>query len=55
MEATSYYSDLVITPILCEVSEGDVIYLYYYTPSSTDVIGGNTYGSRTSLTVEVVE
>lgn len=55
MEATSYYSDLVITPTLCEVSEGDVIYLYYYTPSSTDVIGGNTYGSRTSLTVEVVE
>lgn len=42
-------------PILADVSEGDIIYMIYYTGSSTDKIGGNTYGGRTSLTVEVIE
>jgi len=42
-------------PILADVQEGDIIYMIYYTGSSTDKIGGNTYGGRTSLTVEVIE
>lgn len=42
-------------PILADVQEGDVIYMIYYTGNSADKIGGNTYGGRTSLTVEVVE
>lgn len=43
-----------IMPVLADVQEGDIIYLLYYTNSSTDKIGGNAYGSRTNLTVEVV-
>jgi hypothetical protein len=42
-------------PIVADVQEGDVIYMIYYTGSTTDKIGGNTYGGRTSLTVEVIE
>lgn len=42
-------------PILADVQENDVIYMIYYTGSSTDKIGGNTYGGRTSLTVEVIQ
>lgn len=42
-------------PILADVQENDVIYMIYYTGSATDKIGGNTYGGRTSLTVEVIE
>lgn len=45
---------ITISPILAKVSEGDEIYIVYYTPNSTDTIGGNTYGCRTSLTVESV-
>lgn len=45
---------LNITPTLVDVTQGDVIYLWYYTPDSDDDINGNSYGSRTSLTVEVV-
>lgn len=45
---------LVIPPLLVNVSEGDRIGLYYYTPQSADKIGGNSTGGRTSLTVEVV-
>jgi len=45
---------LVIPPMLAAVTEGDIIYLWYYTTDSTDIIGGNTYGSRTSLTVQTV-
>ena len=43
-----------VMPILSDVQEGDVIYMMYYTGAATDKIGGNTYGGRTSLTVEVV-
>lgn len=43
-----------ITPTLATVQEGDIIYLYYHTTNSTDTIGGNAYGARTSLTVETV-
>lgn len=43
-----------ISPVLADVQEGDIIYLLYYTNSSTDKIGGNAYGCRTNLTVEVV-
>lgn len=46
---------ITINPQLVEVTEGDIIYLYYYTGNSADTIGGNAYGGRTSLTVEVVE
>lgn len=53
IEAT-YYDSITLTPTLVNVQEGDVIYLYYYTQNSGDTIGGNTYGARTSLTVEVV-
>lgn len=44
----------VIPPVLVDVEEDDVIYMLYYTPNSGDTIGGNAYGGRTSLTVEVV-
>lgn len=50
----NYRGTSVIHPQIVDVSEGDVIYLYYYTGNSDDVIGGNSYGGRTSLTVEVV-
>lgn len=46
--------DVIIPPIIADVQENDVIYLWYYTPDSADKITGNTYGSRTELTVEVV-
>lgn len=46
---------ITINPQLVDVTEGDVIYLYYYTSNSADTIGGNAYGGRTALTVEVVE
>lgn len=45
---------LSIPPILVDVQEGDVINLYYYTPSSSDTIKGG-FGALTELTVEVVE
>lgn len=45
---------ITINPQLVDVSEGDIIYLCYYTSNSADSIGGNAYGGRTSLTVEVV-
>lgn len=41
-------------PILADVQANDVVYMVYYTGTATDKIGGNTYGGRTSLTVEVV-
>lgn len=43
-----------VIPILADVGQGDVVYMVYYTGSATDKIGGNSYGCRTSLTVEVV-
>ena len=43
-----------VPPLLVDVAEGDVLYMLYYTGSSTDKIGGNTYGCRTSMTVQVV-
>lgn len=53
---TQGQSDVLETsPILADVQEGDVIYLLYYTGDSMDRIGGNTYGCRTSLTVQEVE
>lgn len=47
-------TNIKVSPVLANVNENDVIYLYYYTPNTLDVIGGNTYGEKTSLTVEVV-
>lgn len=44
-----------IPPVLADVKQGDVIYLVYYVPISADVIQGNTFGCRTSLTVETVQ
>lgn len=46
--------DIVITPTVANVSEGDVVYLWYYVPNSADSIGGNAYGCRTSMTIEVL-
>lgn len=43
-----------VMPILSDVQEGDIVYMMYYTGAATDKIGGNSYGGRTSLTVEVV-
>lgn len=45
---------LIIPPILADVQENDVIYIMYYVPITTDKIWGDSYGSRTSLTVETV-
>lgn len=45
---------IVIPPMLAPVTQGDIIYLLYYANSSTDAIGGNAYGNRTSLTVETI-
>lgn len=45
---------LIIPPQLVNVTAGDKIGLYYYTPQTADKIGGNAQGGRTSLTVEVV-
>ncbi len=53
IEATS--QDVIsITPTLGDVSEGDVLYLMYYTSDTNDAINGNDFGCRTALTVEVV-
>ncbi len=43
-----------VMPILANVQEGDIIYMLYYTGNAADKIGGNSYGCRTSLTVDVV-
>lgn len=52
--AASATEDIVITPTLADVEEGDIIYMWYYVPNSADALGGNAYGARTSLTVETV-
>jgi hypothetical protein len=52
--AVSDAEDIIITPQVVDVEEGDVIYLYYWTQQTSDRIGGNAYGGRTCLTVEVV-
>lgn len=52
--AVSDSEDIIIPPQLVNVTEGDIINLYYYTGNSADTIGGNAQGGRTSLTVEVV-
>lgn len=54
MAASSYYESLAVAPVLADVEEGDVIYLCYLAASVNDIIGGNSYGNRTYLTVEVV-
>lgn len=51
MESTTSYSDLVIAPTLCEVNKDDVIYVYYRTEGTNDLIKKG----KTTLTVEVVE
>lgn len=48
-------SQVEIMPILADVQEGDVLYMLYYTGNTNDKIGGNAYGCRTSMTVEVVQ
>ena len=45
---------LTVPPVLVSVTSGDVICLWYYTTDSNDVISGNTFGNRTSLTVQTV-
>ena len=46
--------NLVISPILVNVQEGDLINLYYYCGAG-DIISGNAFGKRTNMTVMVVE
>ena len=46
--------DIVITPTVGDVTEGDIVYLWYYVPNSADSLGGNAYGCRTSMTIEVI-
>lgn len=50
----SVTEDIVITPTVGNVQEGDVVYLWYYVPNSADTLGGNAYGCRTSMTIEVI-
>ena len=50
----SVTEDIVITPTVGDVQEGDVVYLWYYVPNSADTLGGNAYGCRTSMTIEVI-
>lgn len=45
---------ITISPQIADVTANDVIYLVYYTGDTDDKIGGNTYGGRTSLTVDTV-
>lgn len=53
--AASVTEDIVITPTVASVSPNDVIYMWYYVPNSADTLGGNAYGCRTSMTIEVLE
>ena len=48
-------ANVEILPVLADVQEGDIIYMLYYTGNSADKIGGNAFGCRTSMTVEVIE
>lgn len=48
------FSSLTITPLLMNVTEGDIIYMYYYVPASSITIYGGSFGNQTSLTVETV-
>ena len=50
----SVTEDIVITPTVGDVQEGDVVYLWYHVPNSADTLGGNAYGCRTSMTIEVI-
>ena len=43
-----------VMPVVANVQENDIIYLYYYTDSATDVISGESMGGRTYLTVETL-
>lgn len=53
--AASVTEDIVITPTVASVTQNDVVYMWYYVPNSADSLGGNAYGARTSMTVEVLE
>ena len=50
----SVTEDIVITPTVADVQENDVVYLWYYVPNAQDTLGGNAYGCRTSMTIEVL-
>lgn len=53
--AASVTEDIVITPTVASVSPNDIVYMWYYVPNSADSLGGNAYGCRTSMTIEVLE
>lgn len=53
--AASVTEDIVITPTVASVTQNDVVYMWYYVPNSADSLGGNAYGARTSMTVEVLK
>ena len=48
------FDSIDVTPLLVNVSEGDVIYMYYYVPTSSSTIYGQSVGGQTSMTVETV-
>ena len=47
-------NSIVLTPVVFDVKENDIIYMLYYSEKN-DILQGNTFGKRTSITVEVVE
>lgn len=52
--AASETKDLVITPLLCNVTENDIIYLWYSVPNANDTIKGDENSASTMLTVSVI-
>ena len=52
--ASTSFESISITPSVFSVSENDVIYMYYYVPTSSATIYGADMGAQTSLTVETV-
>lgn len=52
---TSTTKDISITPIIANVTPGDIVYMWYHVPSGADVLEGNTSGSRTSITIEILK
>ena len=53
---SSDQTTLVFTPIIANVSEGDLLYMLFYTPDSTDInyAGGPSNGYQTYKTVESI-
>ncbi|MBQ6483076.1 MAG: hypothetical protein IJI45_18375 [Anaerolineaceae bacterium] len=50
----SAQDNLSLPPVVVDVAQNDVIYLFYYVTQSADTINGTSSGNRTYLTVEVI-